>query len=69
MQDSYSPALVSAVFDDPKLVSCAGLAPVVALAAGKARTDAALGNPVLVTEGKVTFVDGLLASGCSSAWC
>lgn len=32
-----------------------------ALAAGKARTGAALGNPVLRTEGRVTFVDGLLA--------
>ena len=29
---SHSPVLVSAVFDDPNLVSCAGLAPVVALA-------------------------------------
>jgi len=33
-----------------------------ALAAGKARTGAALGNPVLVTEGRVTLVDGLLAA-------
>ena len=33
-----------------------------ALAAGKARTGTALGNPVLVTEGCVTFIDGLLAS-------
>ena len=32
-----------------------------ALAAGKSRTGAALGNPVLSTEGKVTFVDGILA--------
>lgn len=31
------------------------------LAAGKARTGAALGNPVLATEGRVTLVDGLLA--------
>ena len=31
------------------------------LAAGKARTGRALGNPVLATEGRVTFVDGLLA--------
>ncbi|MFC0541548.1 cation transporter [Kutzneria chonburiensis] len=31
------------------------------LAAGKARTGAALGNPVLRTEGRVTLVDGLLA--------
>jgi divalent metal cation (Fe/Co/Zn/Cd) transporter len=31
------------------------------LAAGKARTGAALNNPVLITEGRVTFVDGLLA--------
>jgi divalent metal cation (Fe/Co/Zn/Cd) transporter len=33
-----------------------------ALALGKRRTGAALGNPVLLTEGRVTFVDGLLAS-------
>jgi divalent metal cation (Fe/Co/Zn/Cd) transporter len=32
-----------------------------ALAAGKARTGLALGNPVLVTEGRVTLVDGVLA--------
>lgn len=32
-----------------------------ALAAGKTRTGRALGNPVLATEGKVTFIDGLLA--------
>jgi divalent metal cation (Fe/Co/Zn/Cd) transporter len=32
-----------------------------ALAAGKARTGAALGNPVLSAEGRVTFIDGLLA--------
>ena len=33
-----------------------------ALAAGKARTGAALGNPVLATEGRVTMVDGILAA-------
>lgn len=33
-----------------------------ALAAGKARTGQALGNPVLVTEGRVTLVDGILAA-------
>ena len=33
-----------------------------ALAAGKARTGAALGNPVLQTEGRVTLVDGILAA-------
>lgn len=32
-----------------------------ALAAGKARTGAALNNPVLRTEGRVTFIDGVLA--------
>ena len=31
------------------------------LAAGKARTGRALGNPVLMTEGRVTLVDGILA--------
>ncbi|MEU7502368.1 cation transporter [Streptomyces griseofuscus] len=33
-----------------------------ALAWGKARTGAALGNPVLKTEGRVTLIDGLLAA-------
>ena len=33
-----------------------------ALAAGKARTGRALGNPVLRTEGRVTAIDGILAS-------
>jgi divalent metal cation (Fe/Co/Zn/Cd) transporter len=32
-----------------------------ALAAGKARTGRALNNPVLRTEGRVTFIDGVLA--------
>jgi divalent metal cation (Fe/Co/Zn/Cd) transporter len=32
------------------------------LAAGKSRTGAALDNPVLQTEGRVTFIDGLLAT-------
>lgn len=32
------------------------------LAAGKARTGKALGNPVLEAEGRVTFIDGLLAT-------
>ena len=31
------------------------------LAAGKARTGRALGNPVLCTEGRVTMIDGILA--------
>jgi divalent metal cation (Fe/Co/Zn/Cd) transporter len=33
-----------------------------ALAAGKARTGAALDNPVLITEGRVTMIDGILAA-------
>jgi divalent metal cation (Fe/Co/Zn/Cd) transporter len=32
------------------------------LATGKARTGAALGNAVLSTEGRVTLVDGILAT-------
>jgi divalent metal cation (Fe/Co/Zn/Cd) transporter len=32
------------------------------LAAGKARTGKELGNPVLVTEGQVTLIDGILAT-------
>ena len=45
-----------------------------ALAYGKARTGAALDNPVLKTEGRVTFIDGLLATAVllglvlSAAW-
>jgi divalent metal cation (Fe/Co/Zn/Cd) transporter len=34
----------------------------VALAAGKARTGRALGNPVLAAEGRVTLVDAALAA-------
>jgi divalent metal cation (Fe/Co/Zn/Cd) transporter len=33
-----------------------------ALAVGKARTGQALDNPVLRTEGRVTIIDGILAS-------
>ncbi|MBO0702526.1 MAG: cation transporter, partial [Candidatus Dormibacteraeota bacterium] len=33
-----------------------------ALAWGKARTGRALGNPVLQTEGRVTTIDGILAT-------
>lgn len=33
-----------------------------ALAAGKVRTGAALGNPVLSTEGRITMIDGILAT-------
>ena len=32
------------------------------LAAGKASTGAALGNPVLATEGRITMIDGILAT-------
>ena len=32
------------------------------LAASKAKTGRALDNPVLITEGRVTFIDGLLAT-------
>ena len=33
-----------------------------ALAAGKAKTGAALGNPVLIAEGRITMIDGILAT-------
>jgi hypothetical protein len=36
MRVSHSFPAISAVFDDPKLVSCAGLAPTMALARGRA---------------------------------
>ena len=37
------------------------VAGIVALAAGKARTGKTLGSPVLITEGRVTLVNGILA--------
>jgi divalent metal cation (Fe/Co/Zn/Cd) transporter len=47
----------------PGIVSTAVTAAVMfVLAAGKARTGAALDNPVLKTEGRVTLIDGLLAA-------
>jgi divalent metal cation (Fe/Co/Zn/Cd) transporter len=36
------------------------------LAAGKARTGAALGNPVLQSEGRITMIDGILATAVLS---
>jgi hypothetical protein len=39
-----------------------------ALAAGKAATGTALGNPVLRTEGRATVVDGILAVACWRGW-
>ena len=40
-----------------------------ALAAGKDRTGSALGNPVLRTEGRVTFIDALTGhSGIGRAY-
>jgi divalent metal cation (Fe/Co/Zn/Cd) transporter len=38
-----------------------------ALATAKARTGTALGNPVLTTEGRVTLVDGILATAVLAA--
>lgn len=42
--------------------TAATAAAMLALAAGKARTGKALGNPVLKTEGRVTMIDGVLAA-------
>jgi len=53
MRVSHSPALVSAVFDDPNLVSCAGLAPVVALAERCGLTDLVAGTLTLPVLGGV----------------
>jgi len=38
-----------------------------ALAAAKARTGRALGNPVLRTAGRVTMIDGVLAAAVLGA--
>jgi divalent metal cation (Fe/Co/Zn/Cd) transporter len=42
--------------------TAANAAAMFALAFGKARTGAALGNPVLSTEGRVNLVDAILAT-------
>ena len=39
----------------------ATVAVIFTLASGKTRTGEAVGNPVLITEGKVTFIDGVFA--------
>ena len=53
----------------PGIIWAAATAAVMfALAAGKARTGAALGNPVLRTEGRVTLVDGSWPPRCWRAW-
>lgn len=44
--------------------TAATLVVMLALARGKARTGAALGNRVLQTEGRVTLVDAYLAAAC-----
>jgi divalent metal cation (Fe/Co/Zn/Cd) transporter len=41
--------------------TAATAAAMLGLAAGKARTGRQLGNPVLITEGRVTLADGILA--------
>ena len=51
MRVSHSPALVSAAFDDPNLVSCAGLAPVIALAERCGLTDLVAGTLTLPVLG------------------
>ncbi len=53
MQLSHSPSETSAVFDDPNLVSCAGLAPVVALAERCGLTDLVAGKLTLPVLGGV----------------
>jgi divalent metal cation (Fe/Co/Zn/Cd) transporter len=58
--------LISRFHPNPSLAGIAWTAVTAAvmfgLAAGKARTGAALANPVLSTEGRVTLIDGLLAT-------
>jgi len=51
MQDSHAPVEVSAVFDDPNLVSCAGLAPVLALAQRCGLAELVAGKLTLPTTG------------------
>jgi len=53
MRVSHSPQLVSAAFDDPNLVSCAGLAPVVALAQRCGLTELVADTLTLSAKGGV----------------
>jgi len=53
MQLSHSPAEMSAVFDEPNLVSCAGLAPVVALAQRCGLAELVASKLTLPTKGGV----------------
>jgi len=72
MQVSHSPAVVSAVFDDPNLVSCAGLAPVVALAERCGLTDLVASTLTLPVLGgvnahhKVPALVGGMVAGADS---
>ena len=53
MRVSHSPGLVSAAFDDPNLVSCVGLAPVVALAQRCGLAQLVAGTLTLPAKGGV----------------
>ncbi len=53
MRVSHRPGQVSAAFDDPNLVSCAGLAPVVALAECCALAELVASRLTLPAEGGV----------------
>ncbi len=72
MQVSHSPQLVSAAFDDPNLVSCAGLAPVVALAQRCGLAELVAGTLTLPAKGgvnahlKVPALIGGMVAGADS---
>jgi hypothetical protein len=51
MRLSHEPSRVSAVFDEPNLVSCAGLVPVLALARRVGLADLVAGSLTLVGPG------------------
>ncbi len=53
MRVSHSPQLVTAAFDDPNLVSCAGLASVVALAQRCGLAELVAGTLTLPAKGGV----------------
>ncbi len=63
VQSVYALAVHHHASPEPAGIAWTGITAVVmfALAFGKARTGRALGNPVLVGEGRVTVIDGILA--------
>ena len=67
---SHSPELVPAAFDDPILVSCAGLAPVLTLAHRCGLAELVAGTLTLPGEGRCERArEGRCADRRDGRWC